>query len=193
MRRTVLPIIVALLVLLAASGIAEYYLHRARSNAASVNEYHKAIAGDWGKTVERSESVEAALAKVNSPEDLGNVASDAGLMREELQRILDARKKAPPPSGEGKLAGAETECLTSLDSYLEMVEELATVGDEKSIGEDRALLESRASRALSKVSDFLFNAKFIGDQISVEFFKAGESLANAFGPPEWQSAEEEGV
>lgn len=190
-RRTVLQIIIALLVLLAASGIAEYFMHRARSNAVSVKEYHEDVASDWGKTVERSESVNAAFTGVVSPDDLGSVASAAGLMREELQGILDAREKTPPPSGERNLAGAETGYLTSLDRYLEMVEELASGGDEDSIAEDRALLESRAAQALSKVNDFLFNAEFIGDQISGEFFKAGESLANAFAPPEWQSAEEE--
>jgi len=190
-RRTVLLIIIALLVLLVASGIVEFFLHRARSNAVNVKEYHKIVVSDWGKTVEQSESVNAALTGVDSPDDLGSVASAAGLMREELQRILDAREKDPPPSGERNLAASETECLTSLDSYLEMVEELTLSGDEKSIVEDRALLERRAVQALSKVNDFLFIADFIGEQISGDFFGAGESLANAFSPPEWQSAEEE--
>ncbi len=190
-RIIVFSIVIAILVALAASGIVEYFLYRARSNTASVKEYQETVASDWSKTVELSESVNADLAVVDSPDDLGNVASAAGLMRDELQRILDAREKAPPPSGERKLAEAETEYLTSLNSYLEMVEELASGGDEKSIVEDRALLESRAAQALSNVNDFLANAEFIGDQISGHFFNAGESLANAFAPPEWQSAEEE--
>ncbi|MBU4240156.1 MAG: hypothetical protein KKE79_00980 [Actinobacteria bacterium] len=188
--RTVILITVSLLALLLVAGVTAFFWHRSRSNARRAEEYQQAVAGDWDKLARQSESVDAALTRVDSPDDLGNVAVAAGAMREELQRVIAAREKNPPPSGERDLERAETECLTSLDSFLEMVEELAGSGNEQDIVGGRALLESRAAQALSNVNDFIFKAKFIIAGISGTFFQAG-LLENAYRPPEWQSGNEE--
>jgi hypothetical protein len=190
-RRTVILFSIGILVLLALSGLTEFLLYRARLERERVEEYHEAAADDWKKTVELSNGVGAALTGVGSPEDLANVAGAANTMMEEIVEVLEVREKDRPPSVERDVADAEKECLISLYSYLEMVSESASSGDENVIKEARALLETRAAQALSKVSDFMNKAGFIEVGISGGFYRADESLANAFRPPEWQNKEEE--
>jgi len=112
-------------------------------------------------------------------------------MRDEVQEVLESRGRDVSISGESEIVEAEKECLESLDSYLEMVSESASSGDENVIQENRPLLETRAAQALSRVNDFMNKAGFLKKNISGGFYQAGKSLANAFGPPEWQNEEEE--
>ncbi|HEY5531800.1 MAG TPA: hypothetical protein VIK22_07350 [Candidatus Anoxymicrobiaceae bacterium] len=178
-RRRILIAVASVAVagLLAGGG---YLLYTQVTDAAHTDNFKSSAKAGWNEIERRSETVADALARVNSPDDLVNVAKSTSAMKDELDKIANAIDRATVPAGYGDLAERQIAAVEDLGNYMELVSKIAAMGKENVISENNGTLENRSRKAVSSVNGFLSGADFLKVQIPGDIYLAGPEMLNAW-------------